>query len=650
MPSLSRLIHLTLTQRVNGLGLGLFRIAFALVALQEVFFLFYFRHLIFDPMPYVDRASPVVHLLLMVWMGALICLAVGYQTQRVAVLNYIFWVVFVIFTPMWQDFDGGFDQLMTGSSLLLIFLPVSERLALDGLRARWSEPGRVQPPPAVASTIPLLALLLPLMLSLGLLYFDSGIHKLSAPFWRHGLGAWLPSTMPYYMSPLDLSPLLDRVWLERAIGYAVMAFQLLFIFLFWIPPLKLWLLALGVAFHTGIIVSLNVYPFGFAMLVHYFLLVPPHLWDRLEAALRYPRPRLQVYYDEACPLCRRTVRVLQHFDIRRGLEFLGLAEEARHEPRLASINPSELLKDLYSLDSQGALRKGYDTYLAILSAMGYPALLGMVLGLPGLRWLGRQGYRYMADRRLRESCDTLCAPQPPEATPSALSRFQQGFAKNPEHLSRRLSRLLIGVLLLQLNSTLHYGVFYRWSLTPPDDPLIRLLDQASDQIINLSHAFLGISPHALYLHDHFDHYNRIVALCYQDPRGEEIWLPFVNSEGRLIAPNWGRVQSMWANVAITSHMSFERLERYSRKVTAYYAREMGIDLSEAVFLIKEKRVEVPTDWVPQLRSRNLAGGWQPLASLRYQHGVGHLTLLAPSAIGNLDRRDRLDPPGEIPPP
>jgi hypothetical protein len=173
------------------------------------------------------------------------------------------------------------------------------------------------------------------------------------------------------------------------------------------------------------------------------------------------------------------------------------------------------------------------------------------------------------------------------------------------------------VLLLQLNSTLHYGVLYRWAGARPSDPVLALLDQASDSVINLSHTFFGISPHALYLHDHFDHYNDIVALTYRDQAGQEIWLPFINQEGRLLSPNWGRIQSMWANVAITSHMSRDRLEKFTKKVTAFYGVEMGIDLSDAEFVIKSKRVEVPTSWVVDLRHRNFQGEWRDIGTLHW---------------------------------
>ena len=641
MKSLTCLIERLCTKQISGVGLGLFRIAFALVALQEVVFLFYFRHLIFDPIPYLDRASPVLHILLMVWMWVLICLALGYQTYKAAVINYLFWVVFVIFTPMWQDFDGGFDQLMTGTSLFLIFLPSSNRLALDPIRLRWNSP-RPDLAEPTSRTVPQLAYLLPLGIMLGLLYLDSGIHKLSSEFWRNGMGAWLPSTMPYYMSPLDMSFLLDHQTVERVIGYSVIAFQLVFLFVYWHRWFRIPLLLLGISFHVGIIVSLNVYPFGFGMLVNYLLLVPVAFWNGLERWIQVKTPRLDVFYDEGCPLCRRTVLVIRHFDIRGAVAFKGLQRHHEDERRLSGIPRETLLTDLYSIDRKGTIASGLDTYVRILRALGYTYPLAILLNLPGIHGLAKGVYRRIADSRQRQTCDEECVIGVGELEKNAhpWAGLIEKHAGTPRKKSYRIAKILMGILILQLNCTLHYGILYRWAGTKPQDPALALLDQASDSVINVSHAFLGISPHALYLHDHFDHYNEIVALVYRDPAGHEAWLPFVNQEGRLLTPNWGRIQSMWANVAITSHMSQDRLEKFGRKVTAYYAREMGINLEQADFIIKSKRVEVPTDWQPDLRRHNLSGEWTDIGLLSWRNNVGRLTLESrPNASRPRDQKD-----------
>jgi predicted DCC family thiol-disulfide oxidoreductase YuxK len=617
--TLLKIIQSSLNRRVPATGLGLFRIAFGLVALQEILFLFYFRHLIFDPVPYLDRASPILHFFLLVWMVVVVCLVLGYHTRRAAVANYAFWVIFVVFTPMWQDFDGGFDQLMTGSSFLLMLLPSERGLSLDNLRLQWrySVPGQRFEPPREVSV---LAYILPLGISLGLLYFDSGLHKLSAEFWRNGMGAWLPSTMPYYMSPLDMSPLLNLKPLEMFIGYSIIVFQFVFVFLFWRKPFRVPLLLTGVTFHTGIILSLNVYPFGFAMLVHYLLLVPFKWWRAIGGWLRVKAPKLMVFYDQDCPLCNRTVIFVEHFDIRGAIAFKSLQTHARQYRELDVIPDATLLTDLYALDGSGRLYAGLDTYIRILIHLGYTAPIGWLMRLPGLYQIAARVYRRIADNRERLACGETCEvpPVPEFVDERPFAGFYARHAATDRQIAQRIAKGLVVLLILQFNSTLHYGILYRWAGIRPADPALALLDQASDSVINFSHTFLGVSPHALYMHDHFDGYNQIVALTYRDKSGQEKWLPFVNPEGRLLTPNWGRVQSMWANVAITSHMSRDRLEKFTKKITAFYGVEMGVDLSDADFVIKAKQVEAPTTWEYDLRHRNMAAPWRNVGAVTWR--------------------------------
>ena len=92
------------------------------------------------------------------------------------------------------------------------------------------------------------------------------------------------------------------------------------------------------------------------------------------------------------------------------------------------------------------------------------------------------------------------------------------------------------------------------------------LATASNSILVLTHTFLGITPHALYLHDHFEGYDQILAITYLDGNVHEQWLPFVNQEGRLLAPNWGRVQSMWANVAVHGQYRNSPISKFIKKL------------------------------------------------------------------------------------
>lgn len=607
-----------LAKQVPATGLGLFRMFFALVALQEILFLYYFRHLIFDPVPYLDPASPSIHLFLIFWAIAALCLALGYRTRGAAVANYLFWLAFTVFTPMWKDFDGGFDPLMLGSSLLLIFLPSERALSLDNLRLKWtlSTPGRRYVPPARVSV---LAYFIPLAVSLGLIYLDSAIHKLSAEFWRNGLGPWLPSSLPYYMSPLDLSWLLNIEPLQKLIGYSILVFQFVFIFLFFFKPFRVPLLAVGASLHAGIIVSLNIYPFGFGMLVHYFLLAPFAWWRHLGARLRKKRPSLTVLYDELCPLCNRTVIFVEHFDVRKAIDCRGLQTHARNYAQLADVPDAALLKDLYAIDEQGRRYSGLDTYIRILRHMGYTAPLALVLMFPGIYHLARTAYRRIADNRTRDVCDESCAVPPDEAElPPPLGGLIRRLAATERQQAHRIAKSLVVVLVLQLNCTLHYGILYRLGFAPESSEAGAVLAALSNGLIGFSHTFLGITPHPLYLHDHFQGYNHLLALTYRDAAGREHWLPFVDEQGRMTAPNWGRVHSMWANVAVTRRIDHRRLHKFVEKVTAFYARPLGLNLDSEVFTLKLKEVRAPMDWERDLRRHNLQAPWRDVGRVVWE--------------------------------
>jgi predicted DCC family thiol-disulfide oxidoreductase YuxK len=628
----TRLIARGLEKQVPATGLGIFRILFGLVIFQEVCFLMYFRHLVFEATPYLEPASPALFNLLIAWAVIAACLVLGYKTRLMAVINYAFWVVFVMFTPMNQDFDGGFDQLMTSSSFLLMFLPSERALSLDNLRLKihnWAPGQRFEPNHQVT----VLAYFLPLLLSLGLVYTDSAIHKLWAEHWRNGMGAWLPSSHPYYMSPVDMSWLLENKPAQMATAYTIIVFQFVFPFLLYFRPFRLPLMAVGMSLHIGILFSFNIYPFGFGMLVHYALMTPFSVWRRLAGWVRAKEPRLTVFYDEQCPLCNRTVLTLEHFDIRRSVDYKGLQTHRLDYRELDGIPEQELLHDLYALDRKGRLYAGVDTYSRTFRAMSYLAPIGWLMSLPGLHQVAQRVYRRIADNRARLACDETCVAPGRGDSGKGDSRIAptldgplQGlltrYAGTPAQQTASIAKLLVLVTILQLNSTIHYGFLYRFGVKTAGTPLGAI----SHEMIGLSHAFLGITPHALYVHDHFAGYEHIIGITYRDPAGKEQWLPFFDKEGRIIAPNWGRVHSFWANIAITRHPNRERLYRCARKITAFWGKELGMDFKNMDFTVKMKEIGMPSSWEPGLRAHNLAAPWRDIGHISWRDGFMRLDI------------------------
>ena len=609
------LIKAGMEKRVPATGLGLFRIFFGLVILQEILFLFYFRHLVFDPVPFSDMASPLLPWFLGLWAIAVIHLIIGRHTRIAATVNYLFWIVFTVFTPMWQDFDGGFDQLMIGSSLLLIFLPSEKALSIDNLSVKLGElqDGTTEAGP---TQVPVLSYYLPLALSLGLLYFDSGVHKLFAEFWRNGLGVWLPSSMPYYMSGIDLTWFLNIKPLQMFIGYLILVFEFVFVFVCYFRWARIPLMLVGAGFHIGIILSFNIYPFGFGMLVHFLLMVPFVWWRRLAGALTYSTPTLTVIYKSESPRAQRTALVWAHFDLCKGIKFVP---SENLPPPQGTCDTTTNRWDLVAVGPDSQTYEGFDVYVEMMLKMRYTALIGVLFRLPGVYQLAR---RFFLRRQSRQARSRLQGKGPRLSTSGPANGdaglFYQRSALPMGH--RRIYRLLVGVLILQINSTVHYGILDRLDIDSQFKDIAVIPAAVSNSLIVFSHTFFGITPHGLYTSNHFDGYNHIFAFTYKDRDGQERWLPFVDEQGRLIPPNWGRVQSMWANIAVTGNIERPRLDKFVQKVTGFWGTKQGLDLSHCEFTLKMKEVFVPTQWEADLARKNLNQSWRDIGLISWTNG------------------------------
>jgi len=415
--------------------------------------------------------------------------------------------------------------------------------------------------------------------------------------------------------------LLNNELLEKTIGYTILVFQFTFIFLFFNRRLRVLYLIIGAGLHLGITLSLNIYPFGMGMLVFYVLLIPFSWWRLIEKFLTAKQP-LTVFYDQLCPLCNRTVLTLNHFDIFKCIDFKSAQEFAIHYPALAAISHETLLTDLYALDAKNRVYSGVDTYIQICLKMRYLYPVGIILNLPGIYQLAVKKYRSIADSRVRINCASEC-PVPDKLQNNTLyyQLIEQFAASKPKAFSRKFAKIVIALLFLQLNSSVHYGIVYRLHVDTKQSAVVAAVSQASNALLTVSQTFLGIAPHALYLHDHFAGYEHILAITYLDKNGVEQWLPFVNQQGRLLAPNWGRVHSMWANIAVTPTINNIRLEKFIMKVTAFWGHKIGLNLDNTLFQIKLKKIHAPENWVYDQLHQNFSSPWTTIGTVKWTNNV-----------------------------
>ena len=627
---ISRLYH----TKAPSTGVGIFRILYGLVTLQEILFLLYFSHFIFDPIPYLDIEFPLIPLFLYLWAIIAIFIIIGYRCQQSIIANYALWVIFVNFTPMQRDFDGGFDLFMIGANLFMIFMPIDKSFSLDNLRTKLQTPLKhysLYP----KEQITVLAYSIPVVICLGFLYFDSAIHKMFAEHWLNGLGAWLPASMPFYISSIDMTWLLNQEILQKSIGYLLLIFQFSFIFFFHIRQLRPVYFFVGAGFHIGITITLNIYPFGIGMLIFYTLIMPFSWYKKIAEIMIAKSPTLTVFYDEQCPLCCRTILSLNHYDIFNCIDFKGAQSHAAKYPALSSIDETTLLTDLYALDKNNTLYSGVNTYAQILIKMRYLSFAGYFLKIPGIHQIACMIYRNIADSRTRVSCDENCVIE--EIQNQQLTLYDKIFTPKTPKIARqnthKISKILILLFILQVNCSIHYGLLYRLDFDFKSNPLRSISSGISNAIIHFSNSFIGITPHALYLHDHFEGYNHLIAITYLDKKGPEKWLPFITQEGRIQSPNWGRVHSMWANIAVTPNIDNHRLSKFIMKTTAFWGIKSGLDLNSTTFNIKLKKISAPSHWVHNLLTTNLSGEWDTIGKATWNEKT--FTLNIPDDINIL---------------
>lgn len=100
------------------------------------------------------------------------------------------------------------------------------------------------------------------------------------------------------------------------------------------------------------------------------------------------KTRLTVWYDAACPLCRREIAAMRWLDWRKRIDFIDATDPAATCP----INRKDLLDRFHAME-QGTLLSGASAFAAMWRATPLLWPLGMVARLPGMMRLLERAYR-----------------------------------------------------------------------------------------------------------------------------------------------------------------------------------------------------------------------------------------------------------------
>lgn len=599
-------------KKISGLGLAIFRIAYSLILLCGVMQFNYFRHLIFDKVPFIDPAEINFGIPIKIWMIAIIFIIFGLFTRLATIINYLMTVILI---GSINTYEYHMFYAYLGINFLMMFLPLSQNLSLDRLiqKLKYSNTRFNYEPPKKVSA---LCYLVPVFIGIAFVYFDSTFYKFTSSYWTKGLGVWYPTSFPF-TNFISIPTILDQKYIMLSLGYLTLLFESVFIFTFFRKKLRIPLLIIGLGLHLGIVICYPIPWFGFGMCSIYLLMVPVSFWEKL-FAIDKRKPQLFFYYDGECPLCNRTKIIIQHFDIAGRIEFKTVQYYAEQEVLLTNISTDDLLNDIHSIRN-GKIYKGLDTYIQVFDCINYLKPISWFLRIPGIYHLGKLVYQFIAKNRNTERCtEENCGYTPPVLPPDEDSfKILQNYTLK----DLKVSGIKIGlysIILLQIivsyNSIGKKGGFEKTSLG-------RKVNNISNNVEPITKTFWGITHHAVFMDYHFSKYNHIIAVTYLDKNGNEVWLPIINKDGtpgRNL--HYGPLWVKWSFRVNNNEINQDNLKKGIRDFTAFWAYKNNIDLNDAKFIIKLKKIDTaPYEWKKGFLSEQMNKSWADIGEATWHN-------------------------------
>ncbi len=144
----------------------------------------------------------------------------------------------------------------------------------------------------------------------------------------------------------------------------------------------------------------------------------------LAALLCLGTSRIDLVFDGACPLCRRTAAVVRALDWSRRIRLLNLLDwnvVSRLHPEL---DAERCRIDMHAVDEKNRVTAGFDAYRVLAWRLPLVIPFAALLYFPPVAALGRSLYRRVADSRARVPCtDDVCAV--PAAKAKAKAKEQE---------------------------------------------------------------------------------------------------------------------------------------------------------------------------------------------------------------------------------
>jgi len=602
-------------KKISSSGLAIFRITWGLVLFFEVREMYIFRDLRFNTIPFIDFYELSFGPIIFVWMILVLLLILGYKTKYVIIMNYI---LSLLFFGNIHSFEYHAFHAYIGINFILLFLPVSNSFSLDNLVEKIKFT-RVNYLHKTKNKVSVIYYYIPIIVGIGFVYLDSILFKMGSSTWLSGLGVWRPSVLPNFNISGDLF-FLNNEFLVKTMGYTTVAFELIFIFIFFIKKLRWPIFIIGMGLHFGILIVFPIPLFALLVCSIYFLMVPVGTWSWIKNKLKTKEPKITFIYDSECPLCTKTRVLIENLDFFNRIAFESAQTAKSQFKELKNIEQAELITHIYSVSKKGKIYKGVDTYIQVLFHTLLFSPIALMISLPGIKHIGKLIYSYLANNREREICDenhclVYSAPEDIDENKSVIKGLSLKKIK-----IFKLIFLISFLTILQINVSISSGIVYKGLAKSGiwNSSLGSKLKHSHFRLIDLSTRFLGLTQHPVFMDGHYIEYNNIFAVTYLNKNNEVIWLPIIDKNGHpgryLYGANWVN----WTFRVNCTYYDEEKLRAGLIRYTSFWAGKEGEDLNNLSLNIKLKKVKTTEKFQKQfLTNQSHSNDWIDFGTINW---------------------------------
>jgi predicted DCC family thiol-disulfide oxidoreductase YuxK len=329
-------------------------------------------------------------LFFLAYLLAALCLTVGFGSRISAALVYA--GICALHARDAPIHNSG-DTVMVILAAYLILSPCGAACSIDRLRRIFRGTEDDTPPLIVpwAQRI--------MQLQITVLYLCAGLSKATGAAWQDGTAVYYPMHLPESLRFPTWGQ--DNLYVINLITWGTVAIEMALGTIVWVPRLRLYVLAAGVALHLGIEYSMNI-PFFSAMMITSYInfLKPAEVASFLEWAKRpLGLTPLRLVYDGHCDFCKSCLLVVRFLDVFRQITFVD-----SHDPEALAttgVRFEDAEEAAYAVRPDGRQYAGFDAFRQVAWHLPATALLAPLLYIPGIPQGGRRAYTWIKNNRSR---------------------------------------------------------------------------------------------------------------------------------------------------------------------------------------------------------------------------------------------------------